>query len=137
MSTIVDPQPQLYQWTLPPLDFFEDDVEIKDLETAVKKLESFQGVPEITSATIQKLHHMQRPLVKNYPLLGTMAMAGISLAAVIIIILAICIQAHKHRKALMRANNPSYRYQELLKDESKVDALLQLVQDRQAQNSNG
>ena len=86
---------------------------------------------------IQKLHHMQRPLVKNYPLLSTMAMAGISLAAVIIIILAICIQAHKHRKALMRANNPSYRYQELLKDESKVDALLQLVQDRQAQNSNG
>ena len=137
LSTIVDPQPQLYQWTLPPLDFFKDDVEIKDLETAVKKLESFQGVPEITSATIQKLHHMQRPLVKNYPLLSTMAMAGISLAAVIIIILAICIQAHKHRKALMRANNPSYRYQELLKDESKVDALLQLVQDRQAQNSNG
>ena len=107
MSTIVDPQPQLYQWTLPPLDFFEDDVEIKDLETAVKKLESFQGVPEITSATIQKLHHMQRPLVKNYPLLSTMAMAGIFLAAVIIIILAICIQAHKNKKALMRAINPS------------------------------
>ena len=90
MSTIVDPQPQLYQWTLPSLDFFEDYIEIKDLETAVKKLESFQGVPEITFATIQKLHHMQRPLVKNYPLLSTMAMAGISLAAVIIIILAIC-----------------------------------------------
>ena len=64
-------------------------------------------------------------------------MAGISLAAVIIIILAICIQDHKHRKALMRANDPSYCHQELLKDESKVDALLQLVQDRQAQNSNG
>ena len=44
------------------VEFFENDLDIKDLETTVKKLETFK-VPETTSGTIQKLHHMQKPLV--------------------------------------------------------------------------
>ena len=63
---------------------------------------------------------MQRPLVRNYPLLSTMAMAGISLAAVIIIILAICIHAHKHRKELMRARLYSNRLGQM----AQLDSLL-------------
>ena len=135
LSLQIDPQPQLYEWSLPPLDFFENDLDIKDLETAVQKLESFKGVPEITSGSIQKLRQMQRPLVRNYPLLGTMAIAGIALVIVIGLILAICFQAYRHRRALFQSNDPTYRYNELMKDQANVDALLQLVQNRQSHST--
>ena len=134
-SSSLEIDPKLYEWSLSPLDFFENDLDMKDLETAVQKLESFKGVPEITSGSIQKLRQMQRPLVKNYPLLGTMAIASIALTIVICLILAICFQAYRHRRVLFKNNDPTYRYNELMKDQANVDALLQLVQNRQSHSA--
>ena len=135
LSLEVDPQPQLYEWSLPPLEFFENDLDIKDLETAIQKLESFKGVPEITSGTIQKLQHMKRPLVQNYPLLGTMAIAALAFLFVTILIAAICFQAYRHRQSILKNTDPTYRYKELLKDQNSVNALLELIQAQRAHSN--
>ena len=64
-----------------------------------------------------------------------MAIAGIALTIVICLILAICFQAYRHRRALFKNNDPTYRYNELMKDQANVDALLQLVQNRQSHSA--
>ena len=134
LSTTFDPLPSVYEWNLPILEFFEDDMEIKDLTEGIKKLEKWKGIPAIDSSTIQKLHKMQRPFYHEPPLLSALTISTVALIAVSILIFAICYQAYKHHRQQKRNLDPTYRYKELLKDEGNIDALIQFIQQHRDQD---
>ena len=135
LSTTFDPLPSVYEWNLPILEFFEDDMEIKDLTEGIKKLEKWKGIPAIDSSTIQKLHKMQRPFYHEAPLLSALTISTVALIAVSILIFAICYQAYKHHRQQKRNLDPTYRYKELLKDEGNIDALIQFIQQHRDQDN--
>ena len=131
-----DPLPSMYQWQLPVLSFFDDDLEIEDLTKAIAKLEDWKGIPKIDASTIQKLHRLDRPFYRDPPLLSTMSISGLALTMVCVLVFCICCQAYKNRKHDRRMNDPTYRYKELLKDDLNVDALVDFIQKRRENPAN-
>ena len=94
-------------------------MDISDLTKGIEKLEKWKGIPAIDVSTLKRFH--QRPFYHNPPLVSTMAVASLELVAVTILIIAICFQAYRHQKQQLRSQDPSYRYNELLKDHESMD----------------
>ena len=100
---------------------------IRELEEAVKTLESM-NLPEISSGSVERLRHLQRPLTTDTPLLSTMAMASLALCLVIGLIAAILWQIRHHRVVKQRQADPMYRFKELLKTEDGYESIQRLLE---------
>ena len=118
------------------MDFLSQDTEIKDLEQAVKTLEDM-NLPEISSGAVERLRHLQRPLVSDTPLLSTMAISSLALCLVIGLIAAILWQIRHHRLIRQRQADPMYRFKELLKSEEGYESIQKLIEHAKGDKDTG
>ena len=60
-----------FKWTLPVVEFLQNDTSIKDLEGAMEKSKDVKGLPKITADTIAKIKAFHTPFYqKPFPIRG-------------------------------------------------------------------
>ena len=79
-----------FTWTIPPLEWIEADMSIKDLKGAVKYLEEMKGLPEIDPHQVELVKRMSVPMYENTDHQISWTITGIAALACGLLVLGVC-----------------------------------------------
>ena len=127
--------PKHYRWNLPFLSFLNTS-SISNLGDAIKKIETLPGAPPITQATYREWERINKPFYANHYSNIILIIALLGLALGLTIVSTVLYKTCKQNRSARRQSNPIYKLSDLLGDESKMEALEQLLSDAHARGAN-
>ena len=122
--------PKQFRWTLPALSFLQNDTSITDINSAVKAIESSKGTPPIDPEFIKEFKRLNQPFYMDSFPTTTFTVAAISLLLILCMIMIVVYKNYKASKEMHNLKDPNYRFKQLLKEESNIDYLEQLITKR-------
>jgi hypothetical protein len=122
--------PKQFRWTLPALSFLQNDTSITDINSAVKAIESSKGTPLIDPEFIKEFKRLNQPFYMGSFPTTTFTVAAISLLLILCMIMIVVYKNYKASKEMHNLKDPNYRFKQLLKDESNIEYLEQLITKR-------
>ena len=123
-------QPKHYHWTLPVLTFLQNDTSITDLTSAVKAIEKTQGAPPSTTKTLEELKRLNKPFYMNTFPVVTFMVAISGLLLILSLIAVVVYKTCQASKVTQNQRDPVYRFKQLIKEETNLELLEQLLQRR-------
>ena len=122
--------PKQYHWTLPVLTFLQNDTSITDITSAVKVIESTKGAPDIDTQTIEELKKLNKPFYMDTFPVVTFIVAISSLLLILAIIAVVVYKNCQANKVSKNLSDPGYRFKQMMKEETNLELLEQLLQRR-------
>ena len=127
-------QPKPYKWTLPILDFLNNDTSIDTLEKAIETIENTPGAPPITKQTYEDYKRLKAPFYSNHYSNIILLVALFGLALGLSIVSFVVYKNCKENRLVKRRSNPTYQLRQLLENESNMEALEALLTQARVAN---
>ena len=124
--------PKRFKWTLPVLSFLKNDTTITDINSAVKALEQAKGTPAIDPEFIQEFKRRAQPFYNNHFPFTAFVLASLGLVIILTLIGIVVFKNYMARRAAKNLSDPSYRWKELVKDQTKFDEYLEHLVSRRS-----
>ena len=122
--------PKQFRWTLPALSFLQNDTSITDINSAVKALENTKGTPPIDPEFINEFKRLNQPFYMDKFPITTFTVAALALLLILCMIITVVYKNYKASKVTHNLKDPTYRFKQLLKEDSNVEFLEQLISRR-------
>jgi hypothetical protein len=122
--------PKQFRWTLPALSFLQNDTSITDINSAVKALENTKGTPPIDPEFIKEFNGLNQPFYMDEFPITTFTVAALALLLILCMIITVVYKNYKASKVTHNLKDPTYRFKQLLKEDSNVEFLEQLISRR-------
>ena len=122
------------EWTLPGVDFLQNDTSINDLEKAMNVLKDVKGLPKITADTIAKIKAARTPFYKKPLPTAAIIMGVLALILILSLLTVIYCQAWRAKRREKRAADPVHRFTEVLRNHDNIEEILGLLESKAAGN---
>ena len=119
-----------FQWTLPGVDFLQNDTTINDLEDAMEVLKKVI----ITADTITQIKTKFTPFYKKPLPTATVAPGTIALILILSLLAVVFWQAWRTKRRERQAADPVIRFKELIRKHDNIDSILGLLEKDVAAN---
>ena len=113
-----------FQWTLPGVDFLQNDTMINDLEDAMEVLKKVI----ITADTITQIKTKFTPFYKKPLPTATVAPGTIALILILSLLAVVFWQAWRTKRRERQAADPVIRFKELIRKHDNIDSILGLLE---------
>ena len=123
-----------FQWTLPGVDFLQNDTTINDLEDAMEVLKKVKGLPIITADTITQIKTKFTPFYKKPLPTATVALRTIALILILSLLAVVFWQAWRTKRRERQAADPVIRFKELIRKHDNINSILGLLEKDVAAN---
>ena len=123
-----------FEWTLPGVDFLQNDTSINDLEKAMNVLKDVRGLPKITADTIAKIKAARTPFYKKPLPTAAIIMGVLALVLILSLLTVIYCQAWRAKRREKRKADPVHRFTEVLRNHDNIEEILGLLESKAAGN---
>ena len=124
-----------FKWTLPGVEFLQNDTSIKDLEGAMEKLKDIKGLPKITADTIAKIKAFHTPFYQKPLPTAAIVLGMLALILILSLLGVIFWQAYRTKRKERLAADPVHRFTEILKRHENIDSILGLLEAEAVRNN--